>query len=75
VAKNFIRWSCEADPQPQKYDVQGAVTHELGHFLYLPDIITSGCRDLAMYGAEYWNDITLRTLKPPDVCGIQALYP
>jgi hypothetical protein len=75
VAKKFFQWSCEADAQPGEYDVQGAVTHELGHFLYLPDITTSGCRDLVMYGAEYWDDLALRTLKLPDVCGIATLYP
>ncbi|HZE88154.1 MAG TPA: hypothetical protein VE404_01335 [Verrucomicrobiae bacterium] len=75
VDKNSIHWSCDSGPQPGRYDVQGAVTHELGHFLFLPDITDGGCRDLTMYGAEFWNDIGMRSLEPPDVCGIRTLYP
>jgi len=75
VDKNSIHWSCDPSPQPGKYDVQSAVTHELGHFLFLDDITESGCRDLTMYGAQYWNNIEPRTLEAADLCGIKYLYP
>jgi len=75
VDKNSIHWSCDPFPMPERYDVRSAVTHEFGHFLFLDDITESGCRSLTMYGAQFWNSTEPRSLEPPDVCGIQRLYP
>lgn len=73
--KRFFRWSCGPNEVSEVYDVQSAVTHELGHFLYLDDLTPWDCRDLTMYGALYPADLGKRTLELPDECGIVSLYP
>jgi hypothetical protein len=73
--KRFFKWSCGATAAAGVYDVQSAVTHELGHFLFLDDLTPWDCRDLTMYGALYPGDLGKRTLELPDECGIVSLYP
>jgi len=68
------RWTVGA--KPGYYDIQSAVTHELGHVLSLghtdgdaraPDTPT-------MVARMYPNDIKLRTLESDDIAGIQSIY-
>ncbi|MBI1923357.1 matrixin family metalloprotease, partial [Candidatus Poribacteria bacterium] len=68
------RWTIGA--RPEQYDIQSAITHELGHVLSLghsdddpraPDAPT-------MVERMFPNDTKLRTLEPDDIAGVQSIY-
>ena len=72
VNKSFD-WANSA--MPDKYDVQSAMTHEMGHALGLCDKYeTDWSTSWTMYGFMSKNDISKRTLAARDVLDALTLY-
>ena len=65
----------DASLNPLLMDLQNIATHELGHFVGLDDIYTSGCSAVTMYGYSNNGDISKRTLEQPDITGLLKMYP
>jgi uncharacterized protein (TIGR03382 family) len=55
-----------------KWDIQNAVTHEVGHLLGLDHTEDTKA---TMYARVDEKDISMRTLKDDDIAGICAIYP
>ncbi|MBI4426371.1 MAG: hypothetical protein HY567_02235 [Candidatus Kerfeldbacteria bacterium] len=57
-----------------KYDLQSTITHELGHWLSLDDLVGDGERMLTMYHEPLENSIEHRSLGTGDVRGARIIY-
>jgi len=65
-----------ADKCPEdSYDIQGVLTHELGHSLTLNELYKQTHEEKTMYWKENKGDTKKRTLDQDDVDGISYLYP
>lgn len=60
---------------PNSYDAQDILTHELGHWLGLDDEYTAVYINNTMYGYGSKNEIKKDTLTTGDKTGIKAVYP
>lgn len=69
----YYSWSTSGSPTA--YDVQSAVTHELGHWLYLGDLYGGGDTAKTMYYNMNQGETNKRTLEADDLNGINAIYP
>lgn len=67
-------WDTGHDEGAPGYDVQSAVTHEVGHVLGLYDLYLSSAKELTMHGYLTPRDIGKRTLEAGDVAGLLYLY-
>lgn len=63
---------CPANPNV--YDAQDILTHELGHWVGLDDEYTTPYRDNTMYGYGAKGEIKKDTLTTGDINGVKALY-
>ncbi len=70
---SYYLWG-DAVQDSGRMDVQGIVTHELGHGLGLGDIYDSQCMGVTMYGYTNYGDTGKRTLERQDKVGLQILY-
>ncbi|MDO8140282.1 MAG: matrixin family metalloprotease [Candidatus Brocadiales bacterium] len=57
------------------FDIQSAVTHELGHALILNELEKPIHNEKTMYREEKKGDMKKRTLDQDDIAGITYLYP
>ena len=65
-----------ADKCPEdSYDIQGVLTHELGHSLTLNELYKQTHDGKTMYWKENKGDTKKRTLDQDDIDGISYLYP
>ena len=65
-----------ADKCPEdSYDIQGVLTHELGHSLTLNELYKQTHEEKTMYWKENKGDTKKRILDQDDVDGISYLYP
>ena len=65
-----------ADKCPEdSYDIQGVLTHELGHSLTLNELYKQTHEEKTMYWKENKGDTKKRTLDQDDIDGISYLYP
>ncbi len=65
-----------ADACPEdSYDIQGVLTHELGHALILNELYKQTHNEKTMYWKENKGDMKKRTLDQDDIDGISSLYP
>jgi len=65
-----------ADKCPEdSYDIQGVLTHELGHALILNELCKQTHNEKTMYWKENKGDTKKRTLDQDDIDGISYLYP
>jgi predicted Zn-dependent protease len=69
---DYFAWGTSGSSD--KMDLQNIATHELGHAVGMNDIYTSSCSDVTMYGYSSEGETTKRTLEPPDIAGLQAMY-
>ena len=60
------------DGRPDAYDLQAAITHEVGHLL---GIAHSDVPSAAMYATAEPGDTWRRDLDPDDIAAVEALYP
>jgi len=65
---NFV-WA--TNPSGGQFDIQGVVTHELGHALGLGHSTVNGA---TMYPSVQGGSTAARSLEPDDQAGVQALY-
>lgn len=56
-------------------DYPNIAIHEFGHAGGLIDIYDSACSEVTMYGYGTEGETKKRTLEPPDITGVRALYP
>ena len=56
------------------YDIQNAMTHELGHWLYLYDLYGSGDTENTMYYKIYPAEVKKRSLEWDDSTSIRNMY-
>lgn len=59
---------------PNTYDAQAILTHELGHWYGLDDHYTSQYANNTMYGYGSKGDIKADTITDGDTLGVQAIY-
>lgn len=59
---------------PNAYDAQGILTHELGHWMGLDDEKESQYIPNTMYGYGYKGDTKDMTLTDGDIAGVQNIY-
>jgi len=65
-----------ADKCPEdSYDIQGVLTHELGHALILNELCKQTHNEKTMYWKENKGDTKKRPLDQDDIDGISYLYP
>jgi hypothetical protein len=57
------------------YDIQNAMTHELGHWLYLYDLYGSSDTENTMYYKIVSAEIKKRSLEWDDIYSIKNMYP
>lgn len=60
---------------PDSYDAQDILTHELGHWMGLNDQYTSEYRDNTMYGYGAKGEIKKDTLTTGDTVNLSTIYP
>ncbi len=65
-------WS--TDVAEDTFDVQGVMTHELGHTLTLDDLRSPRDGALTMHAYTWPGDVGKRDLGAGDILGIQAIY-
>ncbi len=68
-----INWSVADTPNPDEFDLQSVILHELGHWLSLGDLYSDGNRDEVMYYAFAPGEVR-RELGIKDKEGIIAIY-
>ncbi len=59
---------------PSKMDLQNIAAHEMGHAAGLDDIYSTSCSAVTEYGYSDYGETQKRTLEPPDITGLQAMY-
>lgn len=59
---------------PNSYDAQNILTHELGHWVGLDDLYGSADEDNTMYGYGAKGELKKDTLETGDVNGAQSIY-
>lgn len=64
-------WDATGTPAPNEVDLQSALLHEFGHWLILGH---SSEVEAVMFARLTAGDLK-RTLQPPDITGIRAIYP
>jgi hypothetical protein len=69
---NGINGSCG---NPNSYDAQNILTHELGHWMGLDDEYGASYQDNTMFGYGSKNETKKDTLTSGDISGVRALYP
>lgn len=67
----MVPWAFDA-PEAGQYDLEAALTHEVGHMLGLAH---SSVPEATMSAIHAMGSIDLRTLAPDDEAGICAVYP
>lgn len=65
----------DANSNPAVMDLQNIATHEIGHGLGLADVYQTACSSVTMYGYSIEGETQKQTLAPPDIKGLQTLYP
>ena len=60
---------------PNSYDAQNILTHEVGHWMGLDDTYASSFADNTLFGYGSKGEIKKDTLTTGDVAGVQAIYP
>ena len=73
VVNTYYTWSTVGSGSA--YDVQNALTHELGHWLSLGDETDSGSINNTMYYSIALGETKKRTLETDDLNGINYIYP
>jgi len=76
VVNTYYDWSTTGEPN--KYDLQSTITHELGHWLQLNDLYGQSDYDnrLTMYGYNFGvGNTEKRTLELDDIQAIKQLCP
>lgn len=67
-------FSWDINGATNKYDAWGIVTHELGHWLTLDDLYSSGNSDATMYWTAGPGETKKRDLTADDIGGIRRIY-
>lgn len=79
-----VQWTTTG--QPNKFDIQGVATHEVGHLLGLahthPSVAAANTVTTMIAGPDFYamghnvgDEVLLRNLHPIDMQGISILYP
>jgi hypothetical protein len=78
VCDNWSWWGGPTNPSGGQFDLQGVVTHELGHALGLAHSTTNCGTNCAIHTvmcpAICGSGVTARTIKPDDQAGLNAIY-
>lgn len=75
VIDSSENWSVTPSCPTGFFDLQSAVTHEIGHTLMLNDLYDSVNSEQTMYGYMSTNETKKRTLAEGDIAGIRYIYP
>jgi hypothetical protein len=73
ILSNFADWSVTGDPDA--FDVQSVMTHEVGHLIGLADLYSPLDADKVMYGFIDPGDVSDRILTDDEIAGASDIYP
>ncbi|HAG08521.1 MAG TPA: hypothetical protein DCK87_03000 [Desulfotomaculum sp.] len=71
---DYYFWSTAAACPSEQLDIQGVITHELGHSLMLLDLYGTADSEKTMYGFVGPGETKARTLEQDDIEGIKYIY-
>lgn len=69
------KWAWSPTGEANMADVQGILTHEMGHWMRLLDIYSpAACSEVTMWGTASMGETKKRTLERDDIDGFISLY-
>ncbi len=74
IMNNKFVWGWAYACNPNYYDAQNILTHELGHWMGLDDHYTASYTENTMFGYGEKGEIKKNTLTAGDVAGLSGLY-